>query len=64
MSEDRAKQMALLYQAISDCEEERSEAAADFKARLETLHKEANRLRYEILTGQMSIPTEPPPKAA
>lgn len=52
MGEDRAKQLALLYKAIDDVEQERTEANADFKARLEALRTQANQLRYEIITGQ------------
>lgn len=62
MPDERAKQLALIYQAIDDCDREFAEARADFKSRREVLENEAYKLRRDILSGQMTlvVPPEPP----
>lgn len=55
MPDERAKQLALILQAIHDCEGEFAEVKLEFKKRLEVLHNEAFRLGRDILSGQMTI---------
>lgn len=55
MSEERAKQLAMIYQAIEDCDRDFAAERADYKFRRESLIKSAYELRRSILTGQMSI---------
>jgi hypothetical protein len=61
MSEERAKQLALIYQGIEDCDREFSEFRTDYKARREALEKQAYYLRRDILSGQMTL-VDPPPE--
>lgn len=55
MSDGKATQLALIYQAIDEVFQERAEALADFKKRITTLQNEASYLRHEILSGQKTI---------
>ncbi len=64
MKDQRLMQMAMLLKAIDDEEENAAEWRAAYKSRMETLQKELSRLKYEILTGQQTIPLEPPPGKA
>jgi hypothetical protein len=51
----RAKQLAMLLQAIEDLKQEKARWQAEYKDRMEQLVGEAARLRTDILTGQMSL---------
>ena len=63
MSEERAKQLARLLQAIDDCERGFSEIKTDYKNRMEILRNQEYALRQQILSGQMELPVEPPEAA-
>jgi len=55
MTSDRGKQLAMLLQAIADTEMEFAEQKTEFKDRMTRLHNEADKLRRDILSGQMSL---------
>lgn len=55
---DKAKQLAMVLQAIEDAEREMADYRTDYKARMERLLNSARILRNEILTGQESLPIE------
>ena len=57
---DRLMQMSLILKAIDDSNQELTEYKATHKARLETLHGELAKLRWEVLSGQERLPLEPP----
>lgn len=60
MTEDRAKHLAFLCQAIDDAEGERKEFMKDWAARYQTLLNQRYRLQNEILSGQLSLVPEEP----
>jgi len=62
MSQDRAKQLAMIYQAIEDCDREFAEERAEYKERRESLIEEARKLRTIILSGQFELLPDPPPR--
>jgi hypothetical protein len=51
--------LALCLKGIDDAYEELADFKASVKARIETLLKESHALRFEILSGQESLPLEP-----
>lgn len=53
--------LALNLKAIDDAYEELAEFKLSIKARIETLLKESRALRFEVLSGQNSLPLEPAP---
>lgn len=55
MSEDRAKQLAMILQAIDDAEMEFAEYRTNFKERMTRLTNSAATLKRDILSGQMTI---------
>lgn len=55
MSEERGKQLALILQAIYDTEREFAEQKTEFKDRMTRLQNQADTLRRDILSGQMSL---------
>lgn len=55
MPEDRAKQLAMILQAIDDAEMEFAEYKTDFKKRMTTLVNHAAQLKRDILSGQLTI---------
>ena len=56
---DKARQLAMILQAIEEAEREMADYRASHKERMETLHHEAWKLRCEILSGQKTLPMEP-----
>jgi hypothetical protein len=58
---DKLLQMSLILKAIDDCNQELTEYKANHKARLESLHGELSKLRWEVLSGQERLPLEPIP---
>lgn len=61
---DKLLQMSLILKAIDDCNQELTEYKANHKARLESLHGELAKLRWEVLSGQDRLPLEPISPAA
>ena len=61
---DKLLQMSLILKAIDDCNQELTEYKANHKARLESLHGELSKLRWEVLSGQERLPLEPIPPPA
>lgn len=59
MSEERAKRLAMILQAIDDSERQFAEVRTDFKNRLQTLQNQSWALRQSILSGQAELPLEP-----
>lgn len=55
---DRAKRLALIYQAIDDCEREFAETRTEYKDRITRLRNQAFMLRTEIISGQEPLPLE------
>lgn len=53
--EPRAKQLAMILQAIDDLKMERAEYLTDYKERLTRLVNEASKMKRDIISGQMSI---------
>lgn len=64
MSSDRAKQIALLLQAIIDKDREKADWTRQWKEEREQLVREVDILRANILSGQMELPTDPVDLAA
>jgi hypothetical protein len=65
VSEDRAKRIALLLQAIEDLHAEKAEFLTEWKSRMTVLENQLGTLRTEILTGQLTLVPDPePPKEA
>jgi hypothetical protein len=54
-SEPRAKQLAMILQAIDDAHMEFAEYKVDFRKRMTSLVNEAAMLKRTILSGQMTI---------
>ncbi len=57
-------QMAMLLKAIDDLESEFAAVKTEFKDRTTKLHNELSKLQYDVLSGQQTIPLEPPPGKA
>jgi hypothetical protein len=55
---EKLRTLALIMKAIDDAEEELSEFKAEIKSRVETLTRQANAIRYEVLSGQQALPLE------
>lgn len=65
MITDRAKQIALLLQAIEDLHAEKAEFLTEWKSRMTLLENQLGARKTEILTGQLSLVPDPePPKEA
>jgi predicted nucleic acid-binding Zn-ribbon protein len=64
MKDERLMQMAMLLKAIDDETNDFATAKTEHKDTMEKLHNELRKLKYEVLTGQQTIPLEPPEKAA
>lgn len=58
--ESKSRRFAILLQAIQTEEQALASYKADYKARMETLRGELNRLKMEELTGQLSLVPDPP----
>lgn len=59
MSEDRAKQLAHLLQALDDCDSNFVEMRMEYKNRREVLINQISALRFCIISGQTELPLEP-----
>ena len=55
MSDDKARHLALILQAIDDLEMEFAEYKTDYKERMTKLVNEAATLKRNILSGQMTL---------
>ncbi len=64
MKDQRLMQMAMLLKAIDDEENDFAAQRTQHKDTLVKLHSELRTLKYEVLTGQQTIPLEPPPGKA
>lgn len=60
---DRAKRLALILQAIDDCERDFAETKTEYRDKLQRLNNQAWALRCEILNGQEVLPMTPPEAA-
>lgn len=63
MSDDRLRAIALLLRAIDDSDRERSEFLTEWKERRESIEKQLDRLKDDVLSGQHALPLEHEPEA-
>ena len=64
MKDERLMQMAMLLKAIDDEESRFNVQKTEHKDIIEKLQAALRMLKYEVLTGQQTIPLEPPPGKA
>jgi hypothetical protein len=57
-TQDRAKRLALILQAIDETKREFAETKTEFQDRIMRLQNQAMMLRTEIITGQEPLPLE------
>ena len=60
MSQDRARQIALILQAIDDTEREFAETKTEFKDRMTRLQNQLHTAKADILSGQLELVPEQP----
>ena len=60
MADDRAQRLAMLLQAIEDCDREFKDEKREYLERRNRLVSDAYRLRREIIDGQMTLLEEKP----